>query len=343
VAESPFAGEIETVRGELAGDRAEQVVGFLAERAGLTRAEAGEELPRVVCLALDPGGALAGVGAVSEAAVPLIGGVRLWLHRVALLAEATEAHDAMVAAAFEALEKGYDPEEGGPIGLCQVTTDPDEMRRTPEAVSPRTGLLHAGFLEDGSQIRVRYFDQASIGPRVAPLAPVGERTQPPPLDERHRIESLADSVVTPDDVLALWARERAIPAAVAERRVHDVDLVAIDERDGLVGIGSSYLQRNGQLRMDLRYFRAFVAETHRSSSLATALTFRDCEHLEGLYVSGTDRRASGVICQVENDLLQRHRNEARWAATDLNYIGQSANGSHVRVRYFPGVRIPVPD
>jgi hypothetical protein len=343
VAEEPFAGEIETVRGELAADRAEQVVGFLSAAADLSRAEAGEQLPRVISLALDPGGAIAGVGTVSEAAVPLIGGVRLWVHRAALLPEAAGAHDLMVAAAFDALEEGYDPEAGGPIGLCQLTRDPDEMRRTPEAVSPRTGLLHAGFSEDGSQIRVRYFDQSSIGPRAAPLAPVEERTEPPPLDERYRIEPLADSAVTPDDVLALWAREGAIPAAVAERRVHEVDLVAIDEREGLVGIASSYIQRNGQLRMDLRYFRAFVAEAHRSGSLATALTFRDCEHLEGLYVSGADGRASGVICQVENELLQRYRNEARWAATDLNYIGQSANGSHVRVRYFPGARIPVAD
>ena len=342
MSEAPFTGKVEPVAGELAGDRAEQVVGFLADHAGLDAAEARRELAGVACLALDSGGALAGVSTVAEATVPMIGGVRLWVHRCLLRPEAAAAEDAMLTDAFDALDATYEPDGGGPIGLCQVIRAPGEMRRTPEAVSPRSGLVHAGFLEDGSQVRIRYFGLASIGPRATPLVPVAQRTQPPELEERYRIEPLTGSAATPDDVLALWAREGAVPAAEAERRVHEVDLVAIDEDDGLVGIASSYLQRNNQLGMDLRYFRAFVAQAHRRSSLAFLLALRGRDHLEGLHASGADTRAAGIIYEVENELLKRYRNEAHWVATDFTYIGETPHRSHVRVHYFPGARVPIP-
>jgi hypothetical protein len=337
-----FAGEVEPVAGELAGDRAEEVAGFLTEHTSLDPAQARLELAGIASLARDSAGALAGVGTVAEATVPMLGGVSLWVHRCLLVPEAADAEDALLTTAFDALEAGYEPDAGGPIGVCQVMRDPDEMRRTPEAVSPRSGLLHAGFLDDGSQVRIRYFGLASIGPRATPLAPAAERTQPPELEERYRIEPLADSDATPDDVLALWAREGAVPAAEAERRVHEVDLVAIDEEDGLVGISTSYLQRNSQLRMDLHYFRAFVAEAHRRSSLAFLLAFRGRDHLEGLHVTGRDTRGAGIIYEVENELLKRYRNEAHWVATDFTYIGETPHGAHVRVHYFPGAQVPIP-
>jgi hypothetical protein len=278
---------------------------------------------------------------VVSARVPLVGGVRLWLHGGVTAPGAAEAEDPLIAAEFDALEGAFEPEAGGPIGLCQVIHARPRMR--PEAVCPRTGLMHAGFLEDGSQVGIRFFAQASIGPRAAPLAPASERARPPQLAERYRIEPLAESAVTHDDVLALWAREAVVPAAEAERRVHEVELVAVDERDGLVGVSSSYLQRNGRLRMDLRYFRAFVAREHRRGSLAFLLTLRGCERLERRFASGEDTRAAGILSEVENDLLKRFRNEAHWAATDFTYLGENERGAHLRIHYFPGARVPLPN
>ena len=341
MAEVPFPGEIEVVRGSLDSRRAAAVVRFLAEHGGVEEADAREELDRVVCLSLAPGGELEGLSSVESATVQPVGGVRLWLHRSVMAPGALEAEDPMIAAGLDLLEDAFEPDGGGPIGVCQVIGDRDRMRR--EAVCPRTGLLHAGFLEDGSQLRVRYFDQASIGPRATPLAPVEERRRPPPLDQRYRIEPIEQGSAGPDDVLALWAREGAVPAGDAERRVHEVDLVAVDQADGVVGVCSSYLQRNNRLRMDMRYFRAFVAAEHRRSSLAFVLALKGREHLEGMRASGADARADGILYEVESELLKRYRNEANWAATDFTYIGETDQGAHVRVHYFPGARVPLPD
>jgi hypothetical protein len=339
VAESPHTDGIEVVRGSLAGDRAEAVVRFLGEHAGIPDAEARDELDRVLCVLPATGEELAAVSLTAPAVVPLVKGARLWLHRTVTAPGAEGAEDDLIASGFAALEAGFDPDGREPIGLLDVIPSAERMRE--EAVCPRTGLLHAGFLERGPQVRIRFFAEASIGPRLVPLPPASERGRPPQLDERHRIEPLAESGVGSDDVLALWERERALPAAVAERRVHEVDLVAIDERDGLVAVSSSYLQRNRRLRMDLHHFRAYVAEEHRRSSLAFLLALRGRDHLEARYETGEDTRAAGILYEVENELLKRYRNEAHWAATDFTYIGENENGAHLRIHYFPGARVPV--
>jgi hypothetical protein len=342
VQEGQVNGQVELVRGRLEGERAEQVLSFWAEHAGLEGLPARERLDDVVCVATDSGGRLVGTSSVVTASVPMIGGQRFWVHRSMLLSEAAGNHDAMVAAAFPALQADFDPEAGDPIGLCLVVADPDEMRRTPQAVSPGTGLMHAGFLEDGAQVRVRYFDEASLGPRAQPLRPIAERSQPPPLEERYRIERLDESAASPDDVLSLWESERAIPAQEAERRIHEVHLIALDESDGVVGVSTAYLRRNRQLGMDLWHARAYVGEGHRQSAIATLLTHDGLKDLERRFVAGQDTRGAGFISEAENELLKRYRNEARWAATDLNYIGQSERGAHVRVHYFPGAEVPYP-
>ena len=68
-------------------------------------------------------------------------------------------------------------------------------------------------------------------------------------------------------MIDLWAREGAVPGAEAQRRVGEVLLVALDERDALVGALERLPQHNEQLGMDLWYYRAFVAaRTARATS-----------------------------------------------------------------------------
>jgi hypothetical protein len=99
VAQAPFAGEIEVVRGSLAGDRADAVTCFIAEHAGVEEGDARQDLGRVICLALTPDGSLAGVSSVVSAKVPLVAGVRLWLHGGVTAPGAAEATASAGAAA----------------------------------------------------------------------------------------------------------------------------------------------------------------------------------------------------------------------------------------------------
>ena len=135
-----------------------------------------------------------------------------------------------------------------------------------------------------------------------------------PLDDRYRIEPIAESSVTREDVLALWARENVVTPQEARRRIDEVLLVGVDRDDGVVGVSSAYLQRNEQLRMDLWYYRAFVARAHRMSSLAVLLAMIGRDLLKQRFVTGRDTRAAGAVYEVENEGLKRYFNGGVLAA-----------------------------
>ena len=158
------------------------------------------------------------------------------------------------------------------------------------------------------------------------------------LDDGYRIEPFAEQAeVTEADILDLWRREDVLPAAAeAEKRVHEVHLVALHDTDGLIGLSSAYLRRNEQLQLDLWYYRAFVAGAHRGSNVAVNLAVTGREALEERYVSGRDVRGRGLVYAVENEGLKRHADQALWLPTGLSFIGVNAKDDHVRVRYFPG-------
>lgn len=333
---------IEVVRGKLGGEMAESVLRFWYEHTALKGEAARERLGEVVCLLLDSDGQIAGVNSAFAEDVPLIGGRRFWVYRSLLLADAEAVHDAMIGAALQALEEEFDPSGDGPIGLCVPVADPAEIERRPEAIWPDTELIYAGCLTDGTQLRIRYFEEAAIGPGLPNSPTLAEtRRQSYPLEDRHRMEVFDEtSEVGPEDLLELWAREGAVPDEEARRRVGEVHLVAIDREDGLVGVSSAYLQHNAQLRLELWHYRAFVARAHRMSSLAGALAVRGRELLEERFLSGEDTRAPGIIYEVENPGLKSYFNKALWLPTDFTFIGESARGHHVRVHYFPGAVVP---
>ncbi len=155
------APAIEVVRGRLDGVRAAEVLGFWARRGALTDAEARRRLPEVVCLMrLD--GEPAGVSSVYPADVPLIGGRRFWIYRN-LLDDAVAGEGlAMIRATFRALELEFDRRPESPIGLCALL-DADARRRLPhEAEWPDPRMIYAGYLADGRQVRIAYFEGANI-------------------------------------------------------------------------------------------------------------------------------------------------------------------------------------
>lgn len=163
------------------------------------------------------------------------------------------------------------------------------------------------------------------------------------LEDRYRIELYSDTdEVTDEEVIALWTREGAVPRAETSTRVAEVLLVGIDRDDGVVGVSSAYLQHNDQLRMQLWYYRAFVAEAHRRSSLAVLLALMGRDHLEEGWVSGEDTRAPGIVYEVENAGLKRHFNQALWLPTRFWFIGENERGDHVRIHWFPGATVPSP-
>src|SRR4051812_9116764 len=128
---------------------------------------------------------------LEEQALPLIGGRRFWGYPSdARLGE--KEGDERLNATFEELDALYRRDRSGPIGLCVPFSDPELMRRLPEAIWPETKLLYAGTDGNGTQLRLRYFHDATVGPGLPNSPSVAEsEAQDYSLPPGYRMEPLA--------------------------------------------------------------------------------------------------------------------------------------------------------
>jgi hypothetical protein len=158
----PPSGTIETVDGVLAPADAEAVASLLEESGAVAPGEAGSRLPEVLCLLRDADGALVGVNWAFPDDVALLAGRRFWMYQSVLAQGFEDAAPAMISHAFAALERGFDPDARGPIGVCVVLRDRAEMRRRPDAVWSDPHMIYVGYQADGGQVRVGYFADATV-------------------------------------------------------------------------------------------------------------------------------------------------------------------------------------
>ncbi len=333
--ERGYNGTIEVVRGGLSDERAAELLRFWSGLGALEGAAAEQRLSEVVCILLDDSGAIAGVNSVFPAGVEAVGGRNFWVYRSLIPAAAAAAGPVMVSAAFDALDEEFEPDADGPIGLCLLMADQDRIGRPLDAEWPDPRLFYAGYLGDGRQIRVGYFEGAAIGE--------GFFVQPDldwPLADGYRIDVFADQETFDHDaVIDFWAREEAVGPDEALRRVHEVHLVAGDASGELVAVTSAFLARHSKLHMDMWHYRGFVADAHQRSGIGVNLALASRDHLSGRYVSGEDTRAGGIVYEVQNEGL-KSINNAIWLPSDYTFVGENERGDHVRVHYFPGAPAP---
>jgi hypothetical protein len=281
--------------------------------------------------------------AVSDEIVEPVGR-RFWVHSPAQLPEAGGDDAAELNAAFDALEADFDPAGDGPLGLCLLLGDPAANATRPAAVWPDTQMMFTGYQPDGTQVRIRYFEDAIIGPGI-PGSPSADqmRTADYSLGDRYRVEPFdALDEVTHDHVLGFWRREGAMPEDEARRRVEEVYMVAVERNEGVVGVSTAYAQRNDQLGMDLLYSRAFVGSEHRTSNIASRFALDGPPMLGQRFARGEDTRGAGLFYEVENQLLKTSLNRAVWLPSNFFFIGENERGAHLRIHYFPGATIPPP-
>jgi hypothetical protein len=335
-----FEGTIETVRGSLAGERRDELLRFWADEAGFEGPAAEERLGEVVCLAIDPSGRIAGVNSAYPDAVPLVGGRRFWVYRSLLSERAAGAGPGMTNAAFDALEAESDQAGDGPLGI--VLLDPSVGEDSLLAVWPQTRMLFAGYDGAGTPTRIRYFDDAAVGP-AAPGALTTEQMRGLviTLEDNYRVVELGESdEFTNDDVIAFWEREGAVAGEEAQRRVNEVQLVGIERETGIAAVSTAYVQRSPQLRMDVWYYRGFVGKAHRQKSIASYFAVQGVGHMEQRFIDGRDTRGAGVIFEIENEFLKTFLNKGQWLPSDFTFIGENERGDHVRVHYFQGAEAP---
>src|SRR3954454_3597588 len=213
-------GTIEVVRGRLSQERADEMVRFWSREGVLDEAAARDRLSEVVCVLRSPDGELAGVNSVYSAELGLVGGRRFWVYRnhMAEGAGTPSALGDMAHRAFLALQAEFDPAVEGPIGICYLLTYETAQATLPLVNSVYPASRYVGYLDDGRQVRIRYFDGAHVGrPREAAIPSLT-------LDHGYRILPFAEQdAVRAGDVIAFWEREGAmLEEGEAERRVDEV-------------------------------------------------------------------------------------------------------------------------
>jgi hypothetical protein len=330
---SAAAATIEVVRDHLPAARAEDVLALWAAHG---EAGGAERLGDVVALVIGPGGELAGLSAATAADVALLAGRRLWVQRSLLPGPAAAARPALLRATFDVLEAEFDPEGGGPLGLCVPGAPVPGDEPVPTTWDAPPAVL-AGRGPDGGPVHVAWFAGASIGP--APAIPPREPVAPPGV----RIARPGEAGVTDDaDLVAFWLREGALDEAEATRRAPEVLFVATDAAGDVIGVASTYLAVNAQLGAPLWHMRGFVGAEHRRSDTATLLGLRSRDHLREEWASGRDRRGAGILYVVESPGLRDGFSAATWRPIGVTFVGEDARGAHLRVDWFAGAALLLP-
>ena len=104
-------------------------------------------------------GVVVGSSSAYAANVELIGGRRFWTYRNLL--DDLDLQPAMIRATFDALQAEFNGSPGQPLGLCFLA-GPEERRLRPEAEWSHPRMVYAGYVADGRQARIAYFEGALI-------------------------------------------------------------------------------------------------------------------------------------------------------------------------------------
>ncbi len=319
-----------------AGD-AERAVAFWAREGVLSPRERRRRAGEVIVRATGPDGQLVGVGTahLGHASPP---GLPLWFYRTFVAREHRRSAVAveLALAARDEMAARFAAGDERAAGVAWDLQNRALARAWPQADWHLVGgFLYVGRSLDGDDLRVCFFPGAR-----APL--------PPPVAEPVTLPGgqsvallLGHDSVTREDVVAFWVGQGVLSAADAWRRVSQVLLVATDAAGAVAAVGTVYLGWQEQLRAEMWHYRTFVGPEHRGGALALTLSAMTHAHLEARWAAGVDRRAPGVVFEVQNEGLRRHFADAVWPRTQMAFLTRRSDAD-VRVRWFPGALAPPP-
>ncbi|MFZ5562526.1 MAG: hypothetical protein ACOZBW_00625 [Thermodesulfobacteriota bacterium] len=144
-----------------------------------------------------------------------------------------------------------------------------------------------------------------------------------------------------NEIIEFWMKHNALPnREIAQERVRQVFCIGRDGANhALAGLGTVYEKYNPQLENSFYYYRSFVAPEHRRSLLATNILLHTRDFLENAFIKKDLTKCIGMFMEVENEALQKLRNQAVWPYSGFVYIGKNEKGYHLRVYYFKGALI----
>lgn len=142
-----------------------------------------------------------------------------------------------------------------------------------------------------------------------------------------------------EGVRNFWREQTGLAMAEIERRAGQLLMVALSDGDEPVGVCTAYLETPERLRVPVWTYRTLIAPPYRQRSLARDMLIASFEWLERRFTEGHDTQARGLYMQIENPVINRHRNETVWPRSRMAFVGVTAEGCVCRVRYFRGARV----
>lgn len=137
-------------------------------------------------------------------------------------------------------------------------------------------------------------------------------------------------------MIRTWQELHALPPGIdAEKRALQVVYVFRNPDHRILGISTAYLTRVERLRSYLFAYRAMIHPVYNAPGLFIHLTGKSIDFLESIHHE-VSPRPIGVIAEMENQNLQKLRNVV--TPSGLIFIGFSAKGNPLRVRYFKGAK-----
>jgi hypothetical protein len=132
--------------------------------------------------------------------------------------------------------------------------------------------------------------------------------------------------------IALWKQSPILEHAALEERAGQIVFVAKNNKGQVVAITTAYKAFVKQMNNYFYMYRCLVVHEYSFPGLETKLTILTRDFLESVYNSEKENLI-GMMAIVQHPKLKELR-KAVWPATQLTYIGNTANGDHIRVYYF---------
>jgi hypothetical protein len=140
-------------------------------------------------------------------------------------------------------------------------------------------------------------------------------------------------------ILKFWRRENAIgDDGQAQQRLREVVLDARTPQGEVAGVCTAAPVTLPRLGQPMYYYRCFIGSDWRKTRLVSTLLIRAFEALED-YARNNGYPCIGVVLELENARFGETLRRPVWPSTGFIYVGKSARGLDLRLRYFRGARL----
>lgn len=126
-----------------------------------------------------------------------------------------------------------------------------------------------------------------------------------------------------------------------QERLHQCVFAVRSAGKKLIGVSTAIDVHVERLHHRFYATRLLLDTQFRIPGLMSALMVKTRDHLEAIHKIDVppEGECVGLITIVENERLQKYRNEAVWPASGLVYIGDTPKGFPIRIYYFKGAKI----